>query len=85
MPLARARRRDEPSAHVHHECGTKHQEHKPRFEPAIKDVAENSDEEVQAGMFDPGTEQHKVANQERRQKVEQENLGRKNHKLVVGD
>ena len=80
LPLARTRRRDEPPAHVNHERRAEHQEYEPRFEPAVKDVAENRDEEVQAGMLDTGTEQHKVADQKSRQKVEQKNLGRKNHK-----
>ncbi len=83
LPLASSRRRDEPPAHVNHERRAEHQEYEPRFEPAVKDVTENRDEEVQAGMLDPSTEQHKVADQERRQKIEQENLGREDHGLLV--
>lgn len=83
LPLASARRRDEPPAHVNHERRAEHQEYEPRFEPAVKDVTENRDEEVQAGMLDPGTEQHEIPDQKRRQKVEQKNLGREDHELLV--
>ena len=68
-------------SHIDHERATEHQEHEPRFEPAIKDVTENSDEQVQQRMLRPELEQHEIANQERRQEVEKENLGRENHGL----
>ena len=40
---------------------------------------EDGNEEVEAGMLHPGTEQHEIANEERRQKIEQKDLRRKNH------
>ena len=82
LPLARTGRRNEPPAHVNHERRAEHQEDEPRFEPAVKNVTENGDEEVEAGVLHPRPHQHKVADQERRQKIEQENLGRKDHFLI---
>ena len=84
LPLQRTcvGRRDKTPRHVHHQGAAEHQEDEPRLQPPVKDVAENGDEEVQERMFSPELEEYKIANEERRQEVEKENLGRKDHGLV---
>ena len=84
LPLQRAciRRRDEPPSHVHDKRTAEHEEHEPRFEPAVKNVTEDGNEQVQERMLSPELEENKVANQKRRQEVEKENLGREYHGLV---
>ena len=79
LELACVRRRDEPPRHVHHERTAEHKEHEPWFEPAVKNVAENGNEQVQERMLSPELEENKVADQKRRQEIEKKNLGRENH------
>ena len=79
LECACARRRDEPPRNIDDQRAAEHQKDKPRFKPAVKDVAENRNEQVQVRMFRPELEQHKIANQERRQEIEKENLGGEDH------
>ena len=79
LELACVRRRDKPPRHVHHQRTAEHEEHEPRFKPAVKDVTEDGDEQVQERVLGPELEENKVANQKCRQEIEKKNLGRENH------